>query len=187
MNSLKKTVQEKRLLYRVLEKQDPEAYAILYDLYVEKIFRFVLFKVSNHQEAEDLTSDIFLKVWNYLTKEEGGQQIQSISGLFYATARNSIIDYYRVRAKKQTIPLDETIDIESDENTQEQIDRKQDVTQLFQSIRSLKEEYQEIILLRFIDELSIKEIGDIVGKKQTAVRVTLHRAIKKLQQIHEKK
>ena len=56
-------IEEKRLLYKVQTQQDAEAYAKLYDMYVERLYRFILFKVSHRQVAEDLTSDVFLKKW----------------------------------------------------------------------------------------------------------------------------
>jgi len=183
MTSLQQKIQEKRLLYRVLNKKDPEAYANLYDLYVEKIYRFVLFKVSSREEAEDITSDIFLKVWKYLIQKEG-KDIESISGLLYRTARNAIIDHYRQRAKKQTCSIEGVEDTLSDnEQGRKVIELRQDADALLLAVRLLKQEYQEVILLRYIDEMSIAEIAAILGKKRTNIRVTLHRATKKLQEI----
>jgi RNA polymerase sigma-70 factor, ECF subfamily len=185
MSSLQQKIKEKHLLYKVLEKKDSEAYAALYDLYIEKIYRFVLFKVGSREEAEDLTSDVFLRVWNYLI-ERDGENITSISGLFYTTARNIIIDHYRQRAKKQTCSIDHVAEFVSDNITpKEKIELQQEADVLLNSVKLLKQEYQEVILLRFIDELSIAEISKILNKKKTNVRVTLHRAIKKLQIITE--
>ena len=61
---------EKKLLYRLQYNQDPEAFTGLYDLYVKRIYRFVFFKVSSHEEAEDITSEVFLKAWRYITEKK---------------------------------------------------------------------------------------------------------------------
>ena len=187
IKTLHNTLKEKHILYTILSKKDPEAYGKLYDLYIEKIYRFILFKVNNREEAEDLTSDVFLKVWNYLLGEKG-KEVTSVSGLFYSVARNVVIDFYRQRAKKPTCSLDQVLELASDDGREkEKKEAKQDITALLKSLESLKQDYQEIILLRYIDELSIKEIAIIIGKSSTNVRVLLHRAIKKLQELHEKK
>ena len=60
------TISEKILLYLERTKQDPDAFSELYDAYVKRIYRFVYFKVSGHEEAEDITADVFLKVWNHI-------------------------------------------------------------------------------------------------------------------------
>lgn len=187
IKTLHNTLKEKHILYTILSQKDPEAYGKLYDLYIEKIYRFILFKVNNREEAEDLTSDVFLKVWNYLLGEKG-KEVTSVSGLFYSVARNVVIDFYRQRAKKPTCSLDQVLELASDDGREkEKKEAKQDITALLKSLESLKQDYQEIILLRYIDELSIKEIAIIIGKSSTNVRVLLHRAIKKLQELHEKK
>src|SRR3989338_11581242 len=93
------TLQEKILLFKLQVEQDPEAYAALYDLYVKRIYRFVFFKVSSHEEAEDITSEVFLKAWRYITEKKSA--VESFSGLLYRLARNSIVDSYRAKMKKR--------------------------------------------------------------------------------------
>jgi len=91
---------EKKLVYSVRVKKDPSAFAELYDSYVEKIYRFVYFKINSKEEAEDIVSSVFLKVWTYLI-EYTEKEIDSFSGLIYRVARNAIIDFYRERGAKQ--------------------------------------------------------------------------------------
>ena len=175
---MKDKLQEKKYLYNIIAKKDPEAYGKLYDLYIERIYRFVYYKVRSKEEAEDLVSDIFLKCWNYLiSKPSNG--ITSFSGLIYKIARNVVIDSYRKKAKNNEYPLEAAFMLAEDDCT-EKIEIKQDVEYLLSLIAKLKYEYQEVVMLRYVEELSIKEIAKIVNKKQTAVRVTLHRAVKKL-------
>lgn len=169
------------LLFRVERNHDPEAFAELYDRYVKQIYRFIYFKVSSHEEAEDLTADVFLKTWNYIQE---GKEVKSFSGLLYRVARNAIIDLYRSRAAQPESLSLYTEEVEmGDGNTWW---RRMDVAiehqGIVQAIKKLKQEYQEVVTLRFVDELSIEEIAEITGKKKIAIRVTLHRALKKLQE-----
>ena len=181
-SSAMKGMNETILLYRIRAKRDQDAFAKLYDLYIERIYRFVYIKISHKQEAEDLTSDIFLKTWYYLT-DENNRQIKSFSGLIYRIARNRIIDWYRNKSKRDLLELEAAADVADTTSLHEQVASAHDAANILDTIRTLKQEYQEIVLLRYIEEMSIAEIAEIVGKKRTAVRVTLHRAMKKIKDL----
>jgi len=175
------TWKEKTLLFRLQTKQDPEAFAELYDFYVKRIYRFVYFKVAGHEEAEDIVSEVFLKSWNYIIGS-GGKEIKSFSGLLYRIARNSIIDYYRKRAGSPE-NLSDDQDVGDEGKWCVDINNQLDNEQIIVAIRKLKQEYQEVLTLRYVDGLQIDEIAEITGKGNVAVRVTLHRALKKLKEI----
>ena len=168
------------LLYKIQVEGDPEAFAELYDIYVKQIYRFVYFKVGTHEEAEDITSDVFLKAWNYLQEKK---EIRSFSGLLYRIARNCVIDLYRQRTAKPEAALSEEIDVADGGSWFTNLHARMDAERVLKSLKKLKQEYQEVITLRYVDELEIDEIAEIVGKGSLTVRVTLHRALKKLKKI----
>lgn len=185
MESLKRSYQEKALLRRISVHKDPDAFAVLYDAYVEKIYRFIVFKVRSQDDAEDITSTVFMRVWDYLTSNEKDKEaVRSVSGLLYTTARRLIIDTYRERAKQGHVASLDDVDVPDTDDMQERVHISQEHRALMRSLRTMKQEYQEIVMLRYIDELSIAEIAAALGKKQTNVRVLLHRATKKLHDIH---
>ncbi len=179
---MKSKISKKILLYKVQTKKDPEAFTALYDIYVQKIYRFIYFKVSNHEEAEDIASEVFLQAWNYINE---GNKVESFSGLLYRVARNKIVDTYRMRAKNknQSISRMEDFELVDDTNLNEELADKEEIKTILNSLHKLKQEYQEVITLKYIDELSTSEIGEITGKGKVAVRVTLHRALKKLKHL----
>jgi RNA polymerase sigma-70 factor (ECF subfamily) len=172
-------ISEKLLLYRIQAKHDSEAFGKLYDAYVEQIYRFVYFKVSSREEAEDVTAEVFLKTWNYLRENK---EVKSFSGLLYRVARTSIIDLYRSRANEPVL-IGEEIEVGDRGAWYEKLEMKIENEKLILALKKLKQEYQEIIILRFVDELELNEIAEIMNKGAVAVRVTLHRALKKLQEI----
>src|SRR3989344_2015279 len=94
------TIAEKLLLLKLRTTEDPEAFAKLYDIYAKRIYSFVFFKVSNREEAEDITSEVFLKAWRYINEKKS---IESFSGLLYKLARNCIIDLYRSKATHKEV------------------------------------------------------------------------------------
>lgn len=177
-------IREKLLLYRIYTKKDTDAYAELYDIYVKRIYRFVFFKVGTHENAEDLTSDVFLKAWQYLIGTENEKaEIKSFSGLLYKIARNSIVDFYRKNISKNEVGISEEMEIGDKGKWCADLGNKIESERIIKAIKKLKQEYQEILTLKYVDELDISEIAEITGKGRIAVRVTLHRALKKIKEI----
>ncbi|MEK7680558.1 MAG: RNA polymerase sigma factor [Patescibacteria group bacterium] len=175
---------EKILLYKLQSKEDPEAFAKLYDIYARRIYSFIYFKVSSVEEAEDITSEVFLKAWHYISEKK---KIESFSGLLYRLARNSVVDLYRSRNKtKNILSLDDVelgIQIVGHERLSENFGQKLEKEKIVLALQKLKQEYREIITLRYVDELEMSEISQITGKGAIAMRVTLHRALKKLKDL----
>lgn len=166
-----------KLLYLKAKQGDAEAFTLLFDKYSKKIYRFIYFKVSSKELAEDLASQCFLKVWEQITN---GQPIKSFQAWLYQIARNLVVDYYRNREKEELrlIYQLEEAGIEDKFDPDENLDREQLEKLLF----FLKSEIREIVVLRFIEGLSIKEISKIVDKSSANIRVIIHRALKELQE-----
>lgn len=174
--------QEKILLFKIQSK-DEKAFAKIYDIYVEKIYRFIFFKVYSKQDAEDLTSEVFFKAWQYINE---GKQIDSLNSFLYAIARNKIIDLYRKNGKINIIELDnEQAQNLKDESSN--LIKKADSEILMNKINKfldkLKAEYKEAILLRYVEDFSVEEIAAILGKKKGNVRVLIYRALEALREI----
>lgn len=180
--------QDKKILAK-LKRKDQEAYLKAYDLYVDQIYRFIYFKVSNSEEAEDITSSVFLKTWNYIN-ENKLDDVKTLKALIYTIARTSVIDYYRKNAQDNLkihidnieMPID-LPDTRQDIHKKEEI--KSDIRNIEDTLNKLKDEYREIIILKYIEELSIEEIADIIKKSKNNVRVLTHRAIKALKELIE--
>lgn len=170
-------LQEKLLLYRVRAKKDPDAYGKIYDLYARRIYRFVYFKVSSEEEAQDLTADVFLKAWSFLLDEKGGE-VRHLSALLYSIARNRVIDHYRSRSNRETILLAEGAEemLADHRMDPKKVDAGIDARMLEKRLRSLKDEYREVLVMKHLDELETSEIARILGKTHGNVRVLLHRA-----------
>lgn len=174
-------IKEKLWLLQVRTKKDPEAFGNLYDAYIEKIYRFVYFKVGSREEAEDITSEVFLKAWGYLI--ENGKEVRNFAGFIFRVARNKIIDFYRAKGQRQEFFLDPELEIGKEDKNFSRVEANQELEKLLRTLKQLKQEYQEIVLLRYVEEMSISEIAEILGKSALSVRVTLHRAGKKLKEL----
>jgi len=176
------SLKEKIILLK-LESGNTKVFKRVYDLYVEKIYRFIFFKVSNEQEAEDLTSEVFLRAWQYI---KDGKEIKSLNAFLYSIARNKVIDLYRKRGKTKQISLDNTsvCNIKDEKlDQQENLDIKIQKQNMIKFLDQLKTEYKEILILRYVDDFSIAEIADILGKRKGNVRVLIYRALEALREI----
>ena len=179
-----KKFKDKQALDR-LKKRDRETFTKAYDDNVGDIYRFVYYKIGSDEEAKDITSAIFLKTWNHI-QNNTLESAKTLRALLYKVARSTIIDYYRSRGKTQVVSLEDEksaldISIETDEDTR--IDIKRDVEIIRLKLPLLKEEYKEIIVMRFINELELEEIADITGKTRGNIRVLTYRALKALKDL----
>ncbi len=156
---------------------DKEAFGRLYQLYLDRIYRFVFFRVGQQRElAEDIVSEVFLKAWEKIeTFKEG-----SFQAWVYMIARNRVIDYYRVT--KQQVQLDEAF-IDDKENVEDTALKHLEIEQVKQALSALTDEQQEVLVLKFIEDVSNREIAHILGKREDAVRALQSRAIKELKRI----
>jgi len=186
-SGLVKKFKEKKALEQ-LKNRDREAFIKVYDENVNDIHRFIYFKVGNHEEANDLTSMVFLKTWNYIQNDKL-ESSKTLRALLYKIARNIVIDHYREKGGKKAVSLDD------EDNRIEIVDEKQDLSgdledkvnmELIQEkLPLLKEEYREVVIMRFINDLSLEEISDINGKSRGNNRVLIHRALNALKKLVE--
>ncbi len=171
-----------------LKSKDKEVFIKVYDDFAPDIYRFVYFKVGHAEEAKDLTSMIFLKTWNHI-QNNSLTSSTTLRALLYKIARTSIVDYYRETGSKLEVSLDDEdhpIDL-ADENTdlESDMDRASDIAKIKSKLPLLKEEYREIIVLKFVNDLEIDEISEVTGKTRGNVRVLLHRALAALKDLME--
>ena len=161
-------------------KGEAEAFGLLYDHYLPKIYRFVFLKVGRREEAEDLTHQVFLNSWQHIANYQS--MGHPFSTLLYRMARNEVIDY--IRTKKNPIPLDE---LAHDPSVDQEVDRHFDIGLQIHDVQNamhtLTPEQQDVVIMRFVDELTNKEISEVLQKSEGTIRIIQHRAIKKLKSI----
>lgn len=188
---MSRSLKEQYLFLKLRTTRDPEVFGKLYDLYVDQIYRFIYFKVSSKEEAEDLTGEVFLKTWQYIN-EMGAAAIDNLRAFLYQTARNTVIDFYRTRGQREiaVLPADEEtgeelkVDLaDPKQDLVQKIELSSDIEGVKKSLQKLREDYREVIVLRFIEEMSVEETAEALGKSEGAVRVLLHRAISSLRAI----
>lgn len=167
-------------LMQLAKNGDTEAFGRLYELYFTPIYRYVYLRTKNKEEAEDLTQSVFIKVF----KSIGGFREQNKQPLayFFTVARNTVIDHWRKKKEILTDKSPEILSAESYENPQNMLDQKSTAQAIYKAVENLTDEQQEVVILKFINDLTTAEIAKILEKKEDAVRQLQCRALKILKQ-----
>lgn len=170
------------LLARAI-KGDADAFGDLYERHMMSIFRYVYYRIGEVREAEDLTETIFVKAWRALPKFKFGKS--SFRTWIYRVAQNTLIDHYRTQKEELELPEDTPLK-SSSPLPEEQVIEMERSEQISKAIQRLNPQHQEVLMLRFINEMSHEEAAQVMGKSTGAVRVLQYRALKALQQQLEK-
>lgn len=160
-------------------KGNKEAYGAIYKLYYRKIYRWCRINLKTAEAAEDLAQETFLKAWHALPSFSYGRG-SSVQAFLFKIARNGLIDLSR---KKKEFALDAAVEIESGEDIEEELDRKSSIESVQKALAKLPADDRQMVVLRFFEEMSNKEIAQVVGSNEGAVRVRLHRILKKLKEL----
>lgn len=154
-----------------------------FDEYNDALFRHALLRISNREKALDLVHDTFTKVWAYI---RGGYEIDNFRPFLYKVLNNLIIDEYR---KRKELSLDAMLAEEgvdegsfddlSESNT-EALAATIDGRKAFDLLEELPDQYKEVIIYRFVDQLGPREISELIEESENVVSVRIHRGLKLL-------
>ena len=164
---------------RKIESLQEEIFAEAYKDFENGLKLHASFKVNNRALGEDLVQDTFLKTWDFLVK---GGEITKMKAFLYHVLNNLIIDEYR---KKKSSSLDDLLEKGFEpSDDQENFFNKIDGAKAMILIHKLPKGYQKTMTLRFVEELSIKEIAKLIGKSSNSVAVQIHRGLEKLKKLY---
>jgi RNA polymerase sigma-70 factor (ECF subfamily) len=155
---------------------DKEAFGFLYERYVGRIYTYIYYRTGNMHDAEDLTARVFYRAIEHIGRYR--QRGVPFSAWLYRIAHNLVANWHRDRQRRQEVSIDEVL------NLQEKMDppevtmlNRMDVEQMMKVIQSLSPERQELIILKFVQELSNAEIGRIMRRSEGAIKSLYHRTL----------
>lgn len=155
---------------------DREAFGALYERYVERIFNYVYYRTGNLHDAEDLSARVFQRAMNHIHNYT--DRGVPFSAWLYRIAHNLVANWHRDRSRKQEIALSELAVVPSSEDRPETVlVRSQDQDSLMRLIRQLPAERQALLILKFVENLSNAEIGQIMGRSEGAIKSLYHRTL----------
>lgn len=148
-----------------------------YNELVDQIFRFIYLKTSKKEVAEDITQECFLSTIKYL----GENEVQNMRAFLFKTARNKVIDYYR--QKNRVIYSDEAVLANEKISSHDDVMVKQDAKMVAEKLNLLGEDDRDVLTMRYLEDLDIKDIAEAIGKNQMATRVQIFRALRKMKNL----
>ncbi len=163
----------------LVQRGDKDAFSKIYDFFADSIYRYVFFRV-NKEDADDLIEQVFLRVWENIGKYKKTKESKFSSWVF-RIAHNLVIDYYRNNKIKDVSELDLNIPtMDREHNPLAKTEDRLNILILRKALNKLKKHYREFLILKFINELSNKEIADLLDKSEGGVRILQLRALKAL-------
>lgn len=146
---------------------DPQAFAKLYDAYVDRVSRYIYFRVSEESDMEDLVSQVFLKAWENLDRYKTGSS--PFIAWLYTIARNLVIDHYRM--KKNMLPLEEALTLPSDlEMPDDAAQTRFDLEAMRDALQRLSKDQQQVLILKYIAGLPNEGIAKLMNKQEGTIR-----------------
>ena len=167
-------MQDEESLVRRAQQRDQEAFAQLYESNFDKIYRYVVLRIGNETEAEDMTQQVFLNALQSISSFRW--KGVPFSAWLFRIAHNQVVDYLRKKTRQATESLDESLVI-SKSDPQLVVEQRLDIEQLILATKRLTKAQQEVIALRFVSELSTAQVAKVMGKSQGAIKALQHSAI----------
>lgn len=167
-------------------KEDPESFGLLYERYVGRVYNYIYYRTSNHQDAEDLTARTFYRALKHIPRyvDRG----VPFSAYLYRIAHNMVANWHRDNSRRQILPFDEflppgepviTTLSRGEPITAEQ---KEEQDTLLQAVRRLSPDRQQLLILKFVEEMSNTEIAQVLERTEGAVKSLYHRTLVALRQ-----
>ncbi len=164
------------------EKNNNKLLTVAHQDYEKSLDSYAFFKTHNRQVSQDLVQDTFLKTWKYLVK---GGKIETMKAFLYHILNNLIVDEYR---KHKTSSLDVILEKGYEPNTgdSKQLFNILDGKKAILLIKHLPLKYQKVVRMRFVQDLTLKEISLITGQSKNSIAVQIHRGLEKLKSLYKR-
>ena len=167
-------MQDEESLVRRAQQRDQMALTQLYEENFDRIYRYIVLKIGEKTEAEDMTQQVFLNAFKSISSYKYRGTL--FSSWLFRIAHNQIVDYLRKKSKRATVPLDESL-TSGNSDPRLEVERNLDIRSLALATKGLTKAQQEVISLRFAGELSIAQAAKIMGKSEGAIKALQHSAI----------
>ena len=161
-------------LIRRAKKRDQVALTQLYEENFDRIYRYIVLKIGDRTEAEDMTQQVFLNAIQSIASYKW--QGMPFSSWLYRIAHNQIVDHLRKKSKRITVPLDDSMPVHA-EDPRRKTEQKIEIEEIVEASKGLTKAQREVISLRFSGELSVAEVAKTMGRSEGAIKALQHSAI----------
>lgn len=170
------------LIQRAQDSCDPDAFDGLYLLYVDKIFRYLVTRLEDSNDAEEITAQVFLRLIENIDKYRIAPKdnVAIFSAWLYRMAHNKMIDNLRKRKRTSAVPIEKMEWMAEQRQSMVQVEEQLDFDLLLKRLKMLNDQQQQVIILRFIEGFSIAETAQIMRKSEGAIKALQHRSVQNL-------
>jgi RNA polymerase sigma-70 factor (ECF subfamily) len=164
---------------------DAQAFGILYERYVNRVFNYIYYRTGNIFDAEDLTERVFIRAMNHIASYHN--QGLPLSAWLYRIAHNLVANWHRDNSRRREIPLDEGVLVRhGGDHPEHELLAAEERERLLRVIRRLPAERQQLLILKFTEHMSNAEIGQIMGRTEGAIKSLYHRTLLSLRDEFER-
>jgi RNA polymerase sigma-70 factor, ECF subfamily len=158
---------------------DDEAFSLLYQENLKKIYNYIYYRTGNTHDAEDLTARVFQRALNHISKYK--KTAVPFSAWLYRIAHNLVANWHRDNNRRKEVSLEEQTETKSRQEIPErEIEDRQEIEYLLKAIHRLSHDRQMVLILKYVEDLSNKDIGDIMRKSEGAIKSLYHRTLLEL-------
>jgi len=175
---------DEETILKMAASGDQDAFGLLYEKYVTRIYNYIYYRTGNNADAEDLTAKVFLRAMRHIRsyRDLG----LPFSAWLYRIAHNLVANWHRDNGRKKEIPLDDSLaTLPITKHPESEVVQIEEKEKLFRIIRKLPAERQQLIILKFVEQLPNSEIGQIMGKSEGAIKSLYHRTLLSLRKEYE--
>ena len=174
------SVDEATLVERA--KTSPEAFGLLYERYIDRIYNYVYYRTGNRHDAEDLTARVFHQALKHIPRYV--HRGAPFSSWLYRIAHNLVANWHRDRGRRQVVSLDQVATVAplGDDSPFEHAARSERRDTLLAAIRRLPADRQQLLILKFVERMPNAEIGQVMGRSEGAIKSLYHRTLVSLRQ-----
>jgi len=168
------------LLVSLAQNGKTEAFGLLYEKFMGRIYSYLYLRTGQTSQAEDMTQEVFLRAFHGI----GNYRCRGIPfpGWLLRIAHNLVVDFYRKEGKRQIIPLDDAW-MPSTDNPETMAELNLDIAEIRKAMTGLPPAQREAFSLRFVAGLSVSETAEVMGKSEGAVKTLQHEAVVKLRKM----
>jgi RNA polymerase sigma-70 factor (ECF subfamily) len=163
-------------------KSDPDAFGLLYERYINKIYNYVYYRTGNHHDAEDLTAKVFYQALRHIPRYV--QRGAPFSSWLYRIAHNLVANWHRDRSRRKVVSLEPlaVVGRQGDDGLFQQVAHAERRDAVLAAIRRLPADRQQLLLLKFVERMPNAQIGRVMGRSEGAIKSLYHRTLVSLRQ-----
>jgi RNA polymerase sigma-70 factor (ECF subfamily) len=165
------------------KEQLDQEFSALYTEHLKDVYSYAYYRVGNHHDAEDLTTQTFIQAYRHFERAQRESRGRPLRPWLIRIAHNLAANHYRDRSRKPQTPIDDTTMLSALHTTEDLVEGRDELKRILEGVVELSGDRREALIMRFALGMDNREIARALGRTDGATKVLLHRAVKQLEGI----